>query len=373
MNLIRNCINRKIVLFTFIPILMLLFTGCNDATEIEDKKFAMSVGIDLAKEKLKVTYEFPSLEESTDKKEEEDGESKNNLFQAAVGGYYEAEKQFNKNSDKVLDYKHLKALIIGRELLENEEKLQEYILYIEKNSLYPWNTLVFAGDDTAEGLYVGSTKIDKSLGEYLDKMFANGKGSEKEEMVTLKDLMHHYYSKDKILLIPAITASKETGGNPVISEYKLMKNFQYVSDLGLEERELELVGNGKGKQIAFEIQVGKEFYVVEINKIKRKISIKEQKNIPVTYITLVGEAKLINKNVTSKIELDSIKEEFNHQLEVMVSRLIIEEKEKEGIDILNSFYVLGRKNRDLWLKYHDKQNQFEADLQYVIESELYIL
>lgn len=373
MNLFRSCIAQKIVLFTFIIVLMLLYTGCNDATEIEDKKFAMSVGIDLAKEKLKVTYEFPSLKESTDKKEEEGSKKNNNLFQAAVGGYYEAEKQFNKNSDKVLDYKHLKALIIGRELLENEEKLEEYILYIEKNSLYPWNTLVFAGEGTAEGLYAGSNKIDKSLGEYLDKMYANGKGSEKEEMITLRDLMHHYYSKDKILLIPAITAGEGTGGKPVIAKYKLMKNFQYVSDLDLEERELELIGNGKGKQKAFEVQVGKELYVVEISKIKRRVSIKEQKSIPVTYITLVGEAKLINKNVTSKIEMDSLKEEFNHQLEVMVSRLIIEEKEKEGVDILNSFYVLGRKNRNLWLKYCEKQNQFEDNLQYVIKSELYIL
>lgn len=350
---------------------MLFLTGCNGATEIEDKRFALSVGIDMEREKLKVTYEFPSLSKSTDK-EDDDGEN-SNLFQTVVNWYYETEKEFNRNSDKRLDYKHLKALIIGTDLLENEEKLEEYILYIEKNSLYPWNTLVFAGEDTADAIYKESTGIDKSLGEYLNKMYANGERSENEEMITLRDLIHHYYNKDKILLIPSITASGETGGKPVIEEYKVMKNFKTVSNLSIEERELELIGNGKGKEKAFAIPIDKKLYIVEISKIKRKVSIKEQKNTPVTYITIVGQAKLINKEVLGGIEQNSLRKEFNHQLEVMVSKLIIEEKEKTDVDILNSFYLLGRKNRELWLKYHEKQNQFEEDLQYVIKAEINIL
>ena len=370
MNLSKNHIlkNRIKVFVILIPILIL--AGCKNSTEIEDKDFALAVGMDLSYEDLEVIYEFSR---TSSQENEEDKSGGNNLFQAEVKEFYEAEKEFHRNSNKTLDYKHLKALIIGKDLLEEEEKLEEYILYIERNSLYPWNTLVFVGEDTAKEVFEESENIDTSLGEYLNKMYANGEWEKTGEMITLRDLIHHYYNEDEILLIPTIGNNKENGGNPIVVGYKLMKNFQYVSKLTLEEMDSLLVGKGKGNKKVFKISINEDLYVVEVNKIRRRVSIKQQKEVPVTYVTLIGEGRIVNKEVSGAVELEDLEKEFNHYLEIMVTKLIINEKEKSNVDILNSFEILGRKNRNLWFKYHKNQDLFEEELQYVIESDLNLL
>lgn len=350
-----------IIRIFLLGILTLFLSGCRGGVELEEKRFAMAVGIDEADGELQVTYEFPDLWEET-------------LFQTTVKEFYEAEVSFNENSDKRLDYKHLKAMIIGKEMAENTEKLKEFLQYIEKNSLFARSTLVFIGRDKAEDVLLESESVEGGVGGYLDKRYRTHRKLVKGKMITLGDLMKHYYNQDQVLMIPVLNSVVNEDGEPLIEDYQIFKRMDSMGTITKEEMDMVLLGRGIGVGKSLIVTTDKkEEVILEISRIRRKCVFKEVKGVPVAYITISGEAKIMNKEIRDPLELREIKSVFERETAVMITRTAVSKPEEESLDLFNSYHFLGLRNRDLWMKYRDQQEMFEENLQYVFAVDMNIV
>lgn len=353
----KKTITRLFLLGT----IALFITGCRGGVELEDKRFAMTVGIDSVDENLKVIYEFPDLWEDT-------------IFQTTVEEFYETEVNFNKNSDKILDYKHLKAIIIGNDMAKNQEKLTDFLQYIEKNSLFARSTLVFIGKDMAEDVFLKSKDMEGGVGEYLSKMYTTHENLVRGKMVTLGDFMNHYYNEDQVLIVPVLNSVGNGSKESVIESYQIFKKMSHIENLDTEEMDMVLLGRGIGKGKSMIIKTDqKEEIILEISRLKRKCVFKEYKGVPIAYVTISGEAKIMNKEIKDPSVLENIKEVLDHETEVMLTKTVVHKISEESLDLLNSYHLLGLRNRDLWLDYEDKQELFEENLQYVFTVDMNIV
>lgn len=103
--------------------LMFLCGGCESA-ELEQRGFPLAVGIDLqetvkkedVEKKLVVSFDFPDLAQISEK-----GKNMDTPMGMSLEGsnMYHVEKSYENNTNRMLDYNHIKAMVLGERLLSD--------------------------------------------------------------------------------------------------------------------------------------------------------------------------------------------------------------------------------------------------------------
>lgn len=197
-------------------------TGCQNKVDIEDRNYVMSLGIEPKSNQITETREEQESDRIT-KTEEEHGanqikkkdasgetitENLNIIYETAdltkdssEGGgrqegsfvnfsgqsLAEAEEKEQQTDDKQIDYGHLKAIIIKKELL-NTKWWDDLIDELEQKKEIAGTTLLFFVEESPDAYMKITNEMGTSLGEYLERMVANHKKNGIEEY-TLSDLL----------------------------------------------------------------------------------------------------------------------------------------------------------------------------------------
>lgn len=342
------------------PLLCLLLTGCSSKNELEDKAFVLALGIDASGKSmdgLSVTYGFPKMQGDSEKKDtsetgkEDNPEDSKTSIQAAT--LYEAEKSYDLESDKRLDYSHLKAILFNRELFENTRQLTEVLGYLERQESFARNTKVFIGEWGAAGIVDGH----EDAGAFLNDMYENGDYLSEDKAVTLQQLLNHWHNQDRVLLIPVTALEKD---RIRVTSYAVISRLSCVDYLSVAES--DLIFFARGVDAPFSFQTDGDI-LLEIQGIQRECIFQEEGEKVYLKLYLTGQARRMSGEYRNDSYVGQISRSAQGQITTGIRDICSYWQLQYGVDLLDAYRILGSHNRGLWLKYEDQEKKFVQDLE----------
>lgn len=339
--------------YCLLGLLILIFCGGCSTRELEDRGFPLAIGIDKTQEGMVLSFDFPDLSDSD---QEKNPTGKTVSFSVEAGAYYEAQKAYENNTNKVLDYNHLKAIIIGEEFFRDNKALRDLLSWLEKEEVIARNTFLFAAKEQAAEILTLTEQTSGSVGKYLEKMLETQEDFKENKLVTIGDLMNQWHDQNEILLIPVLT---NNGNVPSVTEYAVLDGFSYLGDITVEEAMKAFLCQGLLKRFMYRLENGA---VVEIQNIKTAAAIGVEEGRPTVTVTLRGEAWVRKEGEEGTLTKGKQKNQLNRQLEASMTQTGAALLEEPGMDISNSFLMLGGHNRSLYGQFHQDYEGYREQL-----------
>lgn len=360
------------ILFVFFSAFTL--TGCSDMTEIEDRNFIQALGIDYEEDKLTVTYASPDLASYTEQGSSDEDEKEKLLTELTGKDYLELEQEILLNSDKRIDFSHLKVILLGKDVVQNPREYNKFLQYVENKYEIGRNTLVFLSDTSAKDIMKLNSKVEGGVGNYLNQLNRINVMNTGKEEVKLGTLIQSKNDGSFIPKIPILTVSEDS---IKVEGSGLIYNSMLVYEI--DKMDLDYIniarGHGKNSRLFIEDSTKNQDYVIKIYKISKTIDIEKKNSKPYMTLTIEGEGKLekgiemdeTGFHIEQKKRMDEIVRECNEYIKNKIIGNIEEIMKNEKIDYMNSYRATSYSNKDLWLKYKDHQQEFLEELDYLVE------
>lgn len=376
---LRKIGHTKVVVKSLI-ILAILFTsasltGCSDMTEIEDRNFIQAMGIDLEGDEIKVYYVMPDLAAITGQPTKD---SDKLIIELKGKDYWEIEEDYQLQSAKKLDFSHLKAIILGKNMAKNSKQLNELLLYIENNYEIARNTLIYVGEKDAKKIISLNGDIHNGIGQYLERLERINLTKIGKTEVNIGDLIHGKNSENLVVKVPIIKPLKKSVKNIGLAAFKESK---LVYELNEKESDYINIANGKGKNVRIfikEVEKGNPKYVVRIINVSRSAEFSWVNGKPIMTLKISGSG-LVEKGTkdtgnnlqAANIKLiHDIEDQCNKQIKEKTTKLLDKIMKEDNIDILNLYRMTSYKNKDIWLEYENRAEQFIRDLEYSVDVDM---
>ena len=315
-----------------------LFSGCS-TMELENRNFPLAMGVDKREDDCLITYKFQNLSAIADENAKASGSTD---FYIKENDFFTGISKYANDTNKILDYNHLKVLVLSKEFISDVDAFKEFLAVCGKEELLARNTILFFADDAAEILALDEN-LDTAVGSYLEEMIESREDYKLKDTVTLGDLYNDRANKEQLLLIPVLS---EKGGLPVISSYYAISGGELKGEVTINEAMLSYLVQGKLKKLSFTLD---DHTAILVKKISTQGSFSRgEDTVYHSKITLEAAAEQGELSESEEIQLENrIRRLFVAQL-VENSRKLLEE---QGIDMTNSFYKLGMYDREKYQRY----------------------
>lgn len=358
---------------------MLMLCGC-ESVELEQRSFPLAVGIDLQeteqREKKKdqntgmedrdlvVSFDFPDLAQVSEK-----GKTTDTQMGLSLEGIdmYHVEKSYENNTNRVLDYNHMKAIVLGKNMFEDQRQLRSLLLAWEQREASARNTSLLIGSESAAKILSLTEETEGSMGKYLEEMLESQKDFKQNKIATIGDLMNQWHNQDELLLIPVLT---EQGNRPAITKYAAILNFSYRGMLTVEEAMEVFFCQGLLKK--FTVEPAKN-EVVEISDIQISLDIKKQKDTPTVTVSISGKGKLKTGQVSSAQQQYQLEQRIEQHLIADLQATAEKLKENFGMDMTNSYLSLGGLDRELYQVYENLPDMYNEKVQQIFEVDINLM
>lgn len=352
---------RKVMTGIFFCCAAMLFSGCS-TQELENRQFPLAMGVDQTGDSCQISYTFQDLSAVAD--ENADAQGSTGFF-IEDKDFFTGISQYANQTNKVMDYNHMKALILSESFVEDQEALSNFLQICAKEELIARNTLLFFAENAAQILTLDEN-LDSAIGAYLEEMMESREDYKLESAVTLGDLYNEAQNREQLLLVPVL---KEAGGIPIVCNYYAISFGEPKGEIGISEAILSYLAQGKIKKLAFSLEDGT---AISINRIRNKGDFAGGERLwrhNVLHLEAVVEK---NANAGSRE-----REEIRMQIESLFEQALGEDAKKllkePGIDMTNSFYALGMGSREQYERYKEDREGYLEHLQYGFEAEVVLL
>lgn len=354
----------KIAIF----LLSMSFLGGCDSAELEQRSFPLAMGVDIQmqepEENLVITYDFPDLEQISEKSKTADTPMG---FSLEGKDLYHVEKSYENNTNRILDYNHLKTIIVSEENFGNMQKVRGLLENWEDRPEVARNISLFFTPKKAAEILTLTDKTEGSVGKYLEEMLESQKDFRANKVATIGDLMNQWHNQDELLLVPVLT---DQGGQPAITQYGVISDFEYVGDISVEQAMEVFLSQNLLKHFSYECEDGT---VIEISNIRVEQEIQEEEGVPVVKTSLVGKGKISQSVVLEDGEKYRLEKQVAEQLAFQLTKTANELQETYGVDITNSYIALGGHQRELYKKYDNMPKTYGKSVRHVFQAEITIL
>ena len=330
--------------------------------ELENRIFPLAMGLDKQEDSCRISFKFQDLSKVADENAESSSKTD---FYIQDKDFFTGVSKYANNTNKIMDYNHLKALVLSKEFVEDLPALKTFLEICGKEDLIARNTLIFMSENAAEILALDEN-LDTAVGSYLEEMMESREDYKLKTAVTLGDLYNEAANKEQLLLIPVLA---ESGGLPVIRNYYAFSYGEPKGEIGVSEAVLSYLCQGSIKKLAFSLE---DKTPVSINRIRTKED-------------FLGKEKLLYCN---KIRLEAVVEQdmdtgsgggdkIKRQLEELFLTELNESARRllnaPKIDLTNSFYKLGMYDREKYEMYQSDTQAFLDKLQFQFEVEVILV
>ena len=351
---------KRTLCFLMIFLAAMNLTGCN-TRELEDRSFPLAIGIDRVGSGCRVDFYFPQLSEIADEKAKDtDGES----FRVTAGSYYEAWQTYEADSENSLDYNHLKALVFGRDFLEDEEAFGEFLEFAVSQENFARNTLVFVASPDASEILALNGGLNEPVGTFLEDMVTNSSVYKTRSMPTLGDLYNEYDNKNSVLFLPVLC---ENGGIPAISEFYVLRDFKPVGTLDMEDAMAGLLAANKLRTFSVKLKDGA---IIRLDSPRCSYEITEKRGKPQVTLRIKSEAELVTGKYKDDAEQKEMQEEVNDKLTEILTETLDGVRDEKGVDMTGSYAKLGGYDRALYNRYVDEKERYDATLEYEVSTKI---
>lgn len=190
---------------------MLPLSGCG--VSLENRAFPLSMSADYKDGSFELIYGIPGLGEITGQGKNQEEQPQAISYQGATPK--EAEEAFNRNQKNYLDMGHMKIILLGKDLLENEDALFEFLNYLEEKPSVAGNIYVFSCEDV-KALMSFDGQGGESVGDYLTGILENNLEGKPKNAVTLQDLYNRWHRKEQL---PQLLEAELVNKRPQIRQY----------------------------------------------------------------------------------------------------------------------------------------------------------
>lgn len=263
----------------------------------------------------------------------------------------------------VMDYNHLKVILIERSFFENDASMSEFLTLLQQRTDVPQNAYVLVADDV-ENIMNRADNMEKSLGEYVEMMMENVTFVEKDAYPTLGMLYQEQDNRMLTLFVPYIEMIED---EPVITSYMVWKRG---TASGAVNTDTALLSFFIANQLSdYDVQI-EYFNYVRLSEEKNRIIFTERiepsgLTQKIVHIVIDCEGEILYQKTDESVE--KIEENLNLQLQQYFTEVAREALEN-GVDVSNGYKRLGGMARDWYVKYENSPDFFEKDI--VIEFEV---
>lgn len=367
---------------------MLFWGGC-ESVELEQRSFPLAVGIDLqeaqektggketegkqAKEKdeeeeverkLVVSFDFPDLAQISEK-----GKTVDTPMAMSLEGddLFHVEKSYENNTNRILDYNHLKAVVIGENLISEPKRLRNLLLAWEQQERAARNISLFVGSSSAAKILTLTEETEGSMGTYLEEMLESQKDFSQKKIATVGSLINQWHNQNELLLIPVLT---EQGNRPTVSAYAAIENFEYRGILTVEEAMQVFLSQGLLEK--FTCEPDRE-EVAEISNIRVTTSVEQEEGQPVVTVSITGQGRMKIGQANSVGQQYQMEQRMEQHILAGLQRCAGKLREEYEIDMTNSYISLGGLNRGLYQVYKNLPDEYSQNVQQMFEVDIEIL
>ncbi|NLP27801.1 MAG: Ger(x)C family spore germination protein [Clostridia bacterium] len=324
---------RKLALtFAFICVFL---NGCWDKVEIDRNALVSIIGVDAGKdirneealetiepgepfgerdlERLNVTFAFPDISKYSSQSPEI---SSDKFVKASAYSMEDAiSKAFSKSS-RSLNSGHSKLLLLSDELLQYPDNVKEVVDYLSRNPRINRTMYVMMTQGNVEEFFNFKIEMEKTLEAYLTGLMESSKRNASILPVTLNEFLI-LLGDNGNAIIPTIKIDKEKK-EMLIYGIAIIKDFKVVGTLSPQDTTVVEMLRGKlisGKKVIYKDKVPIDF---EIDDLKRRIKVREDKGKVVFDINIDIEGKIkeykVDRELFNDATIDEIQKYFSKSL-----------------------------------------------------------
>ena len=324
-------------------------TGCWDRIELQERAFVMVAGIDKydpeksdmpeedkvkknEESRLKMTYLLPKFSAV---KEAEEGKNSRQLLTSVGKTPYMTTRQLTLRQDNQPFFQHMKAVVLGVDLLKNKDYFLELLDGLERQDEISRKLHIFIAEDQASDI-LKTESLLKPLSYKLQGMSEEKLGTNVFIPITLEEAITS--TVKGATLIPKITASKteiKVGGSAVI------KNDRFINWLGEEETKAVAFIRGDVKQDIVEIDFkGVTMpFIIKSLKQKKKTRVEDGKIHIDVKLTIAGDIQQYKvkeyPRLTDMKLIEEIEKEINKKIKTDLEKVIYILQDEMNADVIN--------------------------------------
>lgn len=304
----------------FVVVLLMgsVMTGCNTA-ELEDRDFPIEIAIQDTED---FTQRFLDVQSA---------------------------------GNRMIDYNHLKVMIISREFIENESGMEELLALLEEQNEMPRNTYVVVADN-AEGILAMQDVLGESVGDYLEEQFENVSQIRKQAYPTLGMLYQEDENRTETLLIPYVS---QDGDKLLIDQYYVWKRGEPAGGVDGETALLSYFTENQVEDYSLVMENGA---VVSLFDAHNEVDFAESEEGRSIVVNVHCSGKVMNRGGAMAQEDTSVLEkELRQYFNDRATRALREQQ----VDVSNSYRKLGGIRRDWYMEYKNNALSYEQDMDIV--------
>lgn len=327
--------------------------GCR-TVQLEDRGFPLVLAIDKGQEGIILSYDFSDKES----------------FSVEGEKYEQAQKAYENNTNQVLDYNHLKAIILSMDFLRDPQAMRELLGWLEGEEVVARNTCLFAAKDSGAEILTLKETLEESVGTYLEQMVETQKDYKDQKVVTIGDAMNQWHNRNELLLIPVL---ENQGGVPAITSYAALDAFSCRGRISVKAAMAAFLCQNQMESMTFETKQGQVFTLENLS-VDLQIYPKTSTDSEVTVqVNLKGDARLRNTAKSRDQKREQLREQLNKQLKQNLSEMAVTLQEEMGIDLTNSYCGLGGYNRKLYFIFSEDREAYQKALDYRFQVKMHLL
>ena len=249
-----------------------LLTGCYDKTETEDRQYVVLMGIDGAESYEEISEELNIHESGGEyimslgeaEIESDIGDEREGQRTIVISGdtASQMKRTADRYSDKRTYFGQLKAIILGKDILTDRERLEDVVYSIERAGDINTRAVIFAVDETAAKAVEGAMKDGGEGGLYLWDYYRNNISDRDDDEYTDFEKLVRCIREGRTFIIPKLTYD----GSAYVMGAAIIKDGEYVGSA--DENDIRAVGWLKGRARGELVSVGDASFKVIKEKIK---------------------------------------------------------------------------------------------------------
>lgn len=312
-------------------------SGCWDKVEIDERSYAVIVGVDKKGNELEVTYSIPNVTVVTG----QGGEGENTLIKTTHGNtLFDASDHFREISSTPVSLAQAKVIVLGKSVLNDEKTLKMLVDYMDRSPEFALSLTIITTDSSAANLINQKPNSALPAGLYINQFFENTSGGDISfDKITLNDFIVEILDSKGCARLPIMDFK---GNEMQISGIAFINDYLYCGQINQHEvnKYNMLRGDGNGSVHMFTYKDINMVY--SISEVKREVKFKKTESGIDINIIIEIEGDILEYEIDPREKLsdqktiDAIKKEIKDSLEEDFYDLIRRAQNEFKCDIFQS-------------------------------------
>ena len=261
--------------------------------------------------------------------------------------WYEAEQEGNR----MVDYSHLKVLILEQEFVEDEAAVQEWLTFLKEKSEVPRNAYVVVTED-AEALLAQSETLGEAVGDYLEEQFENVSQIKKQAYPTIGSLYQEMDNRQETLFLPYVTVEEE---KPAVEQYYVWKRGTPAGMVAGEAARLAFFTQNRMMEYVLPLEEG----MLLLSDASNEIAFTKKDGVRKVVVTIHCSGSVQGtggKENEGKLALSA---------EDYMNRMAANVRQEKQVDLTGSYRKLGGAARGWYEEYQERGENYEEEVEVV--------